>query len=102
MKTMLALLLSALVLPLVAQAQEKEKERLKHAGEVLIEILNIPDNLPKGILDRAECVIVLPSVKKGAIGIGASIGGGAAPGPRPAHRGLSDGRPRPGPGGAAP
>ena len=77
MKTMLALVLSALCLSLAGQAQEKEKERLKHAGEVLIEILNIPDNLPKPILDRAECVIVLPSVKKGAIGIGASIGRGA-------------------------
>src|SRR5437660_12627968 len=40
-------------------------------------MLIIPDNLPKPILDRAECVIVLPSVKKGAIGIGASIGRGA-------------------------
>jgi len=61
----------------LALAQEKEQERLKHAGEVLLEILNIPDNLPKPVLDRAECVIVLPSVKKGAIGIGASLGRGA-------------------------
>src|SRR5262249_22162680 len=39
--------------------------------------LNIPDNLPKPVLDRAECVIVLPSVKKGALGIGGSMGRGA-------------------------
>jgi lipid-binding SYLF domain-containing protein len=77
MKKLFALILSALLLPLFVQGQEKEQGRLKHAGEVLLEILNIPDNLPKPILDRAECVIVLPSVKKGAIGIGASIGRGA-------------------------
>jgi lipid-binding SYLF domain-containing protein len=68
----LATLLSASV-----SAQEKEQKRLKHSGEVLMEILNIPDNLPKYWLDRAECVIVLPSVKKGALGVGASIGRGA-------------------------
>lgn len=64
-----------LVVP--AQAQKKEQDRLKHSGEVLMEILNIPDNLPKPVLDRAECVIVLPSVKKGAFGVGANIGRGA-------------------------
>ncbi len=70
-------LFCCLVFASLAVAQEKEQERLKHAGEVLLEILNIPDNLPKPVLDRAECVIVLPSVKKGAIGIGASLGRGA-------------------------
>ncbi|MBZ5523902.1 MAG: lipid-binding SYLF domain-containing protein [Acidobacteriia bacterium] len=58
-------------------AGEKEEDRLKHAGEVLIEILNIPDSIPRGLLDRAECVIVFPSVKKLAIGIGGSYGRGA-------------------------
>jgi lipid-binding SYLF domain-containing protein len=42
-----------------------------------MEILNIPDNLPRPVLDRSDCVIVLPSVKKGAFGVGASIGRGA-------------------------
>src|SRR5437660_11913503 len=60
-----------------ALAQEHEEDRLKHAGEVLQEILNIPDDIPKSILDRAECVIVVPSVKKFAIGIGGSYGRGA-------------------------
>src|SRR5713101_8137785 len=77
MKKLFALILSALLLSLFSQSQEKEQGRLKHAGEVLLEILNIPDNLPKPILDRADCVIVLPSVKKGALGIGASLGRGA-------------------------
>lgn len=60
-----------------AFAQEKEQDRLKEAGTVLKEILDIPDNIPKSVLDRAECVIVIPSVKKLAVGIGASYGRGA-------------------------
>ncbi len=55
----------------------KEERRLEAAGKVLNEILNIPDNLPQGLLDKAECLIVFPSVKKLAIGIGGSYGRGA-------------------------
>jgi SH3 domain-containing YSC84-like protein 1 len=53
-----------------------EAERVKDAGVVLKEILNIPDNIPQDLLDKAECVIILPSVKKGAFGIGGSYGRG--------------------------
>jgi lipid-binding SYLF domain-containing protein len=56
---------------------EKEQERLRDAGQVMQEILDVPDNIPKPLLDRAECVIVMPSVKKFAIGIGGSYGRGA-------------------------
>lgn len=70
-------LMMALLAGTSAYGQKHEQERLKHAGEALMEILNIPDNIPKYWLDRAECVIVLPSVKKGALGIGANIGRGA-------------------------
>lgn len=69
--------IAAVLMSVAAQAQEHEEDRLKHAGEVLQEILNIPDNIPKSVLDRAECVIVVPSVKKFAIGIGGSYGRGA-------------------------
>src|SRR5579864_7630668 len=55
---------------------EHEQERVKDAGEVLKEILNIPDDIPQDLLDKAECVVVLPSVKKGAFGIGGSYGRG--------------------------
>src|SRR5215470_7827927 len=55
---------------------EKETDRVKEAGEVVKEIINIPDNIPHDLMDRAECVIVLPSVKKLAIGIGGSYGRG--------------------------
>ena len=54
----------------------KEQERVKEAGEVLKEILNIPDDIPQDLLDKAECVIILPSVIKGAIGLGGSYGRG--------------------------
>jgi lipid-binding SYLF domain-containing protein len=73
-KLAIVIALSLLALPL--NAQKKEEERLKEAGEVLTEILNIPDNIPEDLLDKAECVIVLPSVKKLAIGIGGSYGRG--------------------------
>ena len=58
-------------------AADKEEERLKETGEVLTEILKIPDNIPHSLLDKSECVIVFPSVKKFAIGIGGSYGRGA-------------------------
>lgn len=55
----------------------READRLQEAGQVLKEIANIPDNLPKSLLNKAECVIVFPSVKKLALGIGGSYGRGA-------------------------
>jgi SH3 domain-containing YSC84-like protein 1 len=54
----------------------RETDRVKDAGVVLKEILNIPDNIPQDLLDKAECLIILPSVKKGALGIGGSFGRG--------------------------
>jgi lipid-binding SYLF domain-containing protein len=58
-------------------AQSKENERLQNAGMILEEILNVPDDIPKDLLDKAECVIVVPSVVKFAIGFGGSYGRGA-------------------------
>lgn len=60
-----------------AASSKKEVERLQNCGEVLKEILNIPDNLPTDLLNDAECVIIFPSVKKFAMGIGGSYGRGA-------------------------
>lgn len=70
---LLALLMSAMAF---AAENEHEEDRVKDAGDVLKEILNIPDNIPQELIDKAECVIVLPSVKKGAFGIGGSYGRG--------------------------
>ena len=55
---------------------KKEVERVKNSGAVITEILNIPDDIPQDLLDKAECVVVLPSVLKFAIGIGGSYGRG--------------------------
>ena len=54
-----------------------DEQRLTKAATVLGEIINIPDNIPPDLIDKAECVIVLPSVKKFAIGIGGNYGKGA-------------------------
>src|SRR5205814_1055745 len=69
--------IAALLLSVVAPAQQHEADRLRHAGEVLMEILNIPDDIPKSVLDKSECVIVIPSVKKLALGVGGNYGRGA-------------------------
>lgn len=70
----MALLLAFNVLP--ACAQKKENERVANAGRVMGEILRIPDNIPSDLLQKAECVIVLPSVLKFALGVGGSYGRG--------------------------
>jgi lipid-binding SYLF domain-containing protein len=57
-------------------ASHKEEERLQDAAVVLEEILNVPDAIPQELLDKAECVVVVPSVKKFAIGFGGSYGRG--------------------------
>ncbi len=54
----------------------KEEERVETAGQVLKEILNIPDDIPQDLLDKAECLVILPSVLKGAFGVGGSYGRG--------------------------
>jgi lipid-binding SYLF domain-containing protein len=66
-----------LALPALGANESKEQKRLEECGQVMKEILNIPDDLPKDLLNKAECVIVFPSVKKFAIGVGGSYGRGA-------------------------
>jgi lipid-binding SYLF domain-containing protein len=58
-------------------AATKEEKRLENCGDVMQEVLNIPDNLPRQVLDKAECVIVFPSVLKLAFGMGKEYGRGA-------------------------
>jgi lipid-binding SYLF domain-containing protein len=61
-----------------ALGQKKEEDRLKESAGVLKEILGIPEKgIPRDLLDKAECVVVFPSVKKAGLGIGASYGRGA-------------------------
>ena len=58
-------------------AQGKEEDRLRACATVLKEIVSIPDDIPKDLLDKAECVMVFPGVKKVAMGVGGSYGRGA-------------------------
>jgi len=71
--------LPALLNPASAQAASKDKDedRLRNSGTVMKEILGVPDDIPQDLLDKADCIIVIPSVMKGAFGIGASYGRGA-------------------------
>jgi lipid-binding SYLF domain-containing protein len=57
--------------------QSKEDKRLANSATVLQTILTEDNGLPKNILDKADCVLVFPSVKKVAFGIGSSYGRGA-------------------------
>jgi lipid-binding SYLF domain-containing protein len=77
MRKLSMLAVSFLLCASLAWGQEKERKRLEECGEVMKEILDIPDGVPKELLDKAECVLVFPSVKKVAIGIGGSYGRGA-------------------------
>jgi SH3 domain-containing YSC84-like protein 1 len=58
-------------------AANKEEKRLENSGVVMEEIMNTPENIPQELLEKAECVIVFPSVLKAAFGIGGSYGRGA-------------------------
>lgn len=55
---------------------QKEDDRLRQSATVMKEILGMPDSIPRDLLDRAECVVAFPSVKKFAIGVGGSYGRG--------------------------
>ena len=63
--------------PTRADDKSKDQDRLENAGQVLKEIIDIPDDIPQTVIDKADCVIVIPSVLKGAFGVGASYGRGA-------------------------
>src|SRR6202162_2018996 len=86
MKKVFALLLGTGLLCLTAAVSApapkdekdlKETDRLENAGQVAREIMNIPDDIPQDLLDKADCVVVVPSVLKAAFIVGASYGRGA-------------------------
>jgi lipid-binding SYLF domain-containing protein len=67
----LALLVASTVVP-----QTKEKDRVQNAGTVVTEIMRSSDSIPQSVLDKADCVVVLPSVVKFAFAVGGSYGRG--------------------------
>jgi len=69
--------LALVALPLLAAGDKKETERLENCGEVIKEVMDIPDDIPQDLIDKAECLIVFPSVLKAAFVIGGSYGRGA-------------------------
>jgi lipid-binding SYLF domain-containing protein len=82
-KKVFTYLLSALLVaqPLISAAtasdHEKDEDRLKNCGSVLKEILDVSDNIPQELLDKADCVVIYPSVLKAAFIVGGSYGRGA-------------------------
>jgi len=78
-RKMIACAVGALLLATAGWADDKEKDenRLKNASTVLTEILNVPDDIPQDLLDKAYCVVVFPSVLKAAFVVGGSYGRGA-------------------------
>jgi SH3 domain-containing YSC84-like protein 1 len=70
------------VLPFFAEVasasdQTKDDDRLRNCGTVLKEILDVPDDIPQDLLDKADCVVVFPAVLKAAFIVGGSYGRGA-------------------------
>jgi len=77
MRNKFAILAICLAMAAPVFAQKKQDERLSKSAEALREILGSDKGLPKNILDNAVCVLIFPSVKKVAVGIGGSYGRGA-------------------------
>lgn len=83
-KILSALLIAALIglptilnpTPVRADDKSNDEDRIQNAGQVLKEIMDIPDNIPQSLIDKADCVIVYPSVLKAAFIVGASYGRG--------------------------
>jgi SH3 domain-containing YSC84-like protein 1 len=75
----IGMLLALTAAPMLAARPDNEKEtdRLENSGMVMEEIMNIPDDIPQDLLDKAECVVVFPSVLKAAFIVGGSYGRGA-------------------------
>jgi lipid-binding SYLF domain-containing protein len=73
----LPVVLAALLLPSLALAQVKETKRLDACRDVLVELLGGEERIPRDLLDKAECVAVIPSAKKFALGFGGRWGKGA-------------------------
>ncbi len=77
LSTVLLVVLPPLAELVTAADKTKDDDRLKNCGSVLKEILDVPDNIPQDLLDKADCVVVFPSVLKAAFIVGGSYGRGA-------------------------
>lgn len=76
-RMLLAILILACVLPVVGEdKQEKIDDRINESAHVFKEILGMPDGIPKDLLNKADCLVIFPSVKKAAFIVGGSYGRG--------------------------
>jgi lipid-binding SYLF domain-containing protein len=73
----ISLTICLMLVAVMAYAANKEQERLENCGTVMQEIMNLPDNIPQEVMEKAECVIVFPSVLKAAFVVGGTYGRGA-------------------------
>jgi SH3 domain-containing YSC84-like protein 1 len=69
--------ISLAAVTLFAAELNKEQKRLEESGVVMQEVLNVPDNIPHELLEKAECVIVFPNMMKAAFVVGGQYGRGA-------------------------
>ncbi|HEX7422356.1 MAG TPA: lipid-binding SYLF domain-containing protein [Terriglobales bacterium] len=76
MKNRVLLVVVMLVCVLPVMGQKKENERINEAANVIKEILGMPDGIPKDLLNKADCLVIYPSVKKAAFIVGGSYGRG--------------------------
>lgn len=79
MRRWVAVIAGVLLAAPLAFAREEgrtERERVENAGKVMQEILNVPDDIPQGLLDHARCVVVMPTVLKAAFVFGGAYGRG--------------------------
>jgi SH3 domain-containing YSC84-like protein 1 len=76
-KSLIVIGLGLVAATAIYAATNKEQRRLENAGVVMQEIMNIPENIPQEVLEKAECVIVFPNLMKGAFIVGVSYGRGA-------------------------
>src|SRR5499425_119646 len=77
MRKFFAVFVSILLASPVFASESREQKRLSACGQVFKEVMDIPDGIPKDLLSKAECVIVIPSVLKFAFGVGGDFGRGA-------------------------
>jgi len=76
MSRQLGFVLCLMLVAVPLSAADKEEDRLENSAVVMEQIINMPDNIPQDLLEKADCAIVIPSVKKVAIGIGGTYGRG--------------------------
>src|SRR5277367_1534728 len=72
----IALAVAALPITTKARDDEKEADRIQNSGRVVREIMDIPEDIPQDLIDKAECIVVYPSVMKAAFIVGGSYGRG--------------------------